>query len=157
MDRNAAISLDTEDPLASVRARFELPDDLIYLDGNSLGAPLQSVARGVTSVLDRWRDDLIGGWNAGWVHLAERAAVRVASVLGAQEHEVAVADSTSTNLFKALVAATGLRPERQVILMVEGEFPTDLYVASGLADLTGAGVRTVGRTELEEAVDQDVA
>lgn len=153
--RADAEALDRADPLAPVRSRFVLPPGLLYLDGNSLG-PLAS---GVRERLDRvvaeeWGKALIGGWNDhGWIELPRRVAARLAPFLGVAAGEVAVADSTSVNLFKLLGALLAARPQRRRILAPEGNFPSDLYVAEGLADLCGAELVVVPAADLPAAVD----
>lgn len=157
MDRMTAQEMDARDPLRRVRGRFLLPEGRVYLDGNSLGALQPSVQQAAHDVLETWRAHAIGGWNRGWVELAGRTADRLAGVLGAEPDEIAVADSTSTNLFKALVAGLELRPDRHTLLVAGDDFPTDVYVASGVAELTGAQVRTVSADVLDDAIDDDVA
>jgi kynureninase len=159
--RDDALTLDAEDPIARFRERFSLPDGIIYLDGNSLGPPPVAATARVTEVLDReWSEDLVRSWTAHeWIDLPERVAATIASLVGAAPHEIAVADSTSVNLFKLLAAALRLRPERKVILSERENFGTDLYIAQGLVDLLGGGVelRLVERSQLRRALDTDVA
>lgn len=159
--RTQALDLDAADPLAALRDRFVLPAGTIYLDGNSLG-PLPAAAAGrVPSVLaDEWGADLIASWNRhDWIGLPGRVAALLAPLIGARPEEVTVGDSTSVNLFKLLGAALALRPDRGVILSEEENFPTDLYVAQGLARLLGEGVelRILPRAELARALDRRVA
>ncbi|MGH8467283.1 MAG: kynureninase, partial [Pseudomonas sp.] len=131
--------LDHDDPLGASRARFDLSADEIYLDGNSLGAMPAHVPARIEQVLKQeWAKGLIRSWNdADWYPAPQRTGGKIARLVGAQANEVIVADSTSINLFKVLVAATRMRPERKVILGERGNFPTDVYVASGVAELTG--------------------
>lgn len=158
MDRQACTRLDAQDPLAGVRACFSVPAGSIYLDGNSLGALQPAVTRRVRAALDEWGDGLIRSWNdARWVDLPQRVATRLAPLLGARPDEVAVTDSTSVNLFKVLLAARRLRPDRRVILTDASDFPTDRYVAGGVADLAGCEVRTVARDAVVDAIDETVA
>ena len=160
MDRRTAASLDAEDPLRHLRARFAIPDDVIYLDGNSLGALQPRVAERLKDVIEaEWGRGLIRSWkDAGWVEIPRRVAERLAPLLGAAPEEIAVTDSTSANLFKALAAAHQLRPDRRVILTDDANFPTDIYVAHGLAELTGdLEVRVVATDEVERHLDEDVA
>ena len=160
MDRRTAASRDAEDPLGHLRGRFALPDDVLYLDGNSLGALQPSVAERLKGVIEaEWGRGLIRSWNdAGWVEMPRRVAERLCPLLGAEPVEIAVTDSTSANLFKALAAAHRLRPDRRVILTDEANFPTDVYVAHGLAELTGTlEVRVVPTDEVEHHLDEDVA
>ena len=139
MDRRRCLEADLADPLAAARTHFALPEGLIYLDGNSLGALQPVVAARLRDVVEHeWGAGLIRSWNdAGWVELPRRIAGRLAPLLGADRTELAVTDSTSANLFKALAAARRLRPDRHVLLTDDANFPTDVYVAQGLATLTG--------------------
>lgn len=153
--------LDLADPLASVRARFRLPTSTIYLDGNSLGAlPARTAARIAEVVGKEWGDDLIRAWNLhGWISLPGRLGTRIAPLLGAHADEVIVADSTSVNLFKLAAAALRLSAPRRVIVSERGNFPTDLHVLQGLADMLGGAVelRLVARDDIASALDGEVA
>jgi kynureninase len=154
-------ALDAVDPLAGARERFVLPEGTIYLDGNSLGAlPRAAKERAQAVVAREWGEGLIRSWNdAGWIDLPRKVAGKIARLIGAEADEVLVTDSTSINLFKLLAAALGLRRERSVILTEESNFPTDLYVAQGLARWLGGGceVRAVPRAALADALDDRVA
>lgn len=159
--RADAERLDAADPLASFRDRFVLPDGLVYLDGNSLGALPKTATERVARVVAReWGEGLVRSWNdAGWIDLPRRVGDKIARLVGAGEGEVVCADSTSVNVFKVLSAALALRPERSTILSEEGNFPTDLYVAEGLARLLGKGhrLRLVPRKDVLSALDADTA
>jgi kynureninase len=158
-DRADAEAADAADALGPLRARFTLPEGVRYLDGNSLGALQTGVAARVREVVDReWGEGLIRSWNsAGWVELPQRVATRLAPLVGADADELAVADSTSANVFKAVAAARRLRPDRRVILTDDANFPTDVYVAEGVADLLDAEVRVVPSSEVGDHLDHDVA
>ena len=127
-------ALDAADPLALCRARFTLPDGLIYLDGNSLGAlPADASQRVAAAVRNQWGEGLIRSWNdAGWVAAPRRVGDKIGRLIGAHDGETLVADSTSINLYKLLSMALSLRPERRVIVSEADNFPTDLYIAQGL-------------------------
>jgi len=163
--RNDCLTLDRDDPLAPLRAEFDLPPDVIYLDGNSLGArPKAALARAQQVVAQEWGSDLIRSWNsAGWFELPLRLGDRLAPLIGAGAGEVAVTDSTSINLFKALAAALAIQqrqPARRVIVSERGNFPTDLYIAQGLAQWLDRGytLRLVDSPEeLSAALDDTVA
>ena len=158
--RADAEALDAADELAPLRAEFVLPDRVVYLDGNSLGALPRRAAERVRDVTEReWGRDLIRSWSAnGWIDLPARVASLLAPLIGAAPDEVAVADSTSVNLFKLLSGALRLRPGRRVVLSEESNFPTDLYVAQGLQRLLGwAELRLVPREDLSAALRDDVA
>lgn len=149
------------DPFAATRAQFDLPDGVIYLDGNSLGPLPSAVARRIgRTVTDEWGGMLITGWNrAGWIDLPMKLGNRIARLIGAPEGSVVVADSTTMNLHKALSGALSLRPDRKVILSDTGNFPTDLYVAQSLAQAQGRGheVRLVAPEEVAGAIDDSLA
>lgn len=136
-----AAALDAADPLGHARARFQLPDGLVYLDGNSLGALTHGARERVARVVaEEWGQGLIGSWNAAdWVSLPGRVGDRIARLVGARDGSVVAADSTSVNLFKVLAASLALRPDRRVIVSQRGNFPTDLYMAEGLAALLAQG------------------
>ncbi|MFM2043111.1 MAG: kynureninase [Pseudomonadota bacterium] len=161
LDRTHCQALDRDDPLADLRGEFDLPDGVIYLDGNSLGAlPKATRTRIARTVTQEWGHDLIRSWNsAGWIDLPARIGGRIAGLIGAAADEVVVADSTSVNLFKLAAAALKLRPGRRVILSEPGNFPTDLYILQGLRDLLGDGVelRLVPADGLADALDDRVA
>jgi kynureninase len=159
--RAAAAALDTHDPLAAFRARFYLPEGVIYLDGNSLGPlPLEAQRRLAQVIAAEWGDGLIRSWNAaGWIALPQRIGDKLARLLGAQPGEVVAGDSTSINLFKALAAALTLRPDRRVIVSERDNFPTDLYMAQGLIELLGGGytLRLAAADEIADAIGADTA
>jgi kynureninase len=154
--REQLLALDASDPLAHCRARFELPDELIYLDGNSLGALVKSVApRMAKAVQTEWAHGLIRSWNdAGWYPAPLRVGNRIAQLIGAESGEVAVCDSISVNLFKVLVAALRLRAGRTIILSEEGNFPTDRYIASGVADIMQAELVCVASDAMVHTIAQ---
>jgi kynureninase len=143
--RHDCVALDAADALAALRERFVLPDNVIYLDGNSLGALPRHVPARLRAIVDReWGMGLIRSWNdAGWIDAARRTATKIAPLIGAGVDEVTVADSTSVNLFKLLVAAMRLNPGRDLLLTPIGNFPTDTYIAQGVADLVGVELRRV--------------
>jgi kynureninase len=130
-----AAALDAADPIAALRAAFHVPEGVIYLDGNSLGVTQPAVARRIADVIVReWGQDLIQSWGkAGWFEAPLRVGDRIAPLIGARHGDVAVGDSTSVNIFKGLAAALHLRPDRHVILAEGRNFPTDAYMAQGLA------------------------
>ena len=143
-----------------MRDDFDLPAGVIYLDGNSLGAmPKAAQARVAAAVGQEWGEGLIGSWNtAGWIDAPARVGDKIGRLIGAAPGETVVADSTSVNVFKLLVAALGARPGRTTILTERGNFPTDLYLAQGVAaTVPGARVRAVERGEVLDAIDSDVA
>ncbi len=145
---------DAGDQLGHFRARFELPPEVIYLDGNSLGAlPLETPDRLEQVVREQWGKGLIGSWNtARWIEAPQTVGGKIAQLIGAAPDEVIVADSTSVNLYKLLAAALLADAAKHIILTEPGNFPTDLYIARGLAALRpGVSVRTVSRDEITAA------
>ncbi|HTN13030.1 MAG TPA: kynureninase, partial [Acetobacteraceae bacterium] len=154
-------ALDAADELAPFRDLFALPEGVIYLDGNSLGARPRAVTARVTEVIEReWGVGLIRSWNdADWMAMPARIGDKIGSLLGAPAGSVMVGDSTSVNLFKMLGVALAARPERRVIVSERQNFPTDLYIAEGLAALLAQGhtLRLVEPGGVREALDDSVA
>jgi kynureninase len=157
--RQHALDLDTRDPLAPARDRFAIPDGIIYLDGNSLGCLPKTVAPRVgAAVEEEWGRGLIRSWNnAGWYTAPQRVGAKIAKLIGVAADEVIVTDSTSVDLFKVLTASLRLRSGRKTILGIAGDFPTDAYIASGVASLTGARFKRVHSDDLTAAIDSDTA
>jgi len=141
MTKDDIAALDRADPLAPLRARFMLPNGVIYLDGNSLGAlPKAALERTRKVVAEEWGNGLIRSWNsADWIDLPKRVGDRIAPLIGAVPGTVVAGDSTSINIFKLLAVALEKRPGRKVIVTEEGNFPTDVYVSGGIASLLGHG------------------
>ncbi len=154
-----ARALDAIDPLAGLRDQFSLPEGVIYLDGNSLGALPKATPGALADVAMRqWGDRLIRSWNEGWIDAPQRIGGKIAALIGAAADEVIIGDTTSTHLFKALVAALRSNPDRHTVLSESGNFPTDLHIAEGaVACVPGARLKIVARTELAEALDDDTA
>jgi kynureninase len=148
---------DANDPCGQFRARFSLPEDVVYLDGNSLGAlPVATKAVLDDAVARQWGRDLVTSWNRnGWMDVPQRIGDRIASLIGAKPGEVIVTDSVSINIFKLLTALIRLRPGRRTILSEAGNFPTDAYVASGVADMLGLNLRLAERDGVLAALDDD--
>ena len=163
MTRDRALALDAADPLAGLRDQFELPPGLIYLDGNSLGAlPAATAARLEQVVAAEWGEGLVRSWNsAGWIDLARRVGDKIARLVGAGAGELAVADSTSVNLYKALSAALALvdaaAPARRILLSERTNFPTDLYIAASVARERGFELQFAEADELPQRLDARVA
>jgi kynureninase len=157
--RETALALDEKNPLRRHRDRFDLPDGIVYLDGNSLGALPRSVAdRVAQAVRAEWGGGLISSWNdADWINLPRRVAAKIAPHIGVSGTDVHVGDSTSVLLFKTMVAAMRLRPERRVLVLEPTTFPTDGYVAAGLADLLDVELRWCDPADPGASLDEDVA
>jgi kynureninase len=153
------VARDGADPLAAFRDRFVIPSSVIYLDGNSLGLlPKSAAARARQTVEAEWGGSAIAGWNDhGWLDLPLRVGARIAGLIGADADEVAACDTTSVNLFKCLAAALALRPGRKTIITSKSNFPTDIYIAQGVARLLGFDVRYVEPETLADALDDTVA
>ena len=160
--RSECEQLDEADPLRQLRDEFVLPDGVVYLDGNSLGAlPRRARARVREMVDVEWGQGLIRSWNeAGWFDLPLTLGDRLAPLIGAGSGEVVVCDSTSVNLFKVFTAALGMRPGRKVVVAEAGSFPTDLYVMEGATGLLEGYERRLigdGQPGLDDVLDDDVA
>ncbi|MGB7373337.1 kynureninase [Pontixanthobacter sp.] len=165
---------DAADPLRGYREQFDLPDGVVYLDGNSLGALPKRTRERLKDVVDQeWGEGLIRSWNtADWIGAPQRIGGKIAPLIGAQPDEVIACDSVSVNLTKLIGAALKMRTGRTVILSEPGNFPTDLYMIQGLAGqgLAGQGgagkggagqggaeQRLVHRDQIMGALDEDVA
>ncbi|MFE5816273.1 kynureninase [Streptomyces sp. NPDC056479] len=147
-------SLDAADELAGVRKQFVL-DDVVYLDGNSLGALPAHVPGRVEDVVRRqWGELRIRSWDeSGWWSAPERIGDRIAPLVGAAAGQIVVGDSTSVNVFKALVAAVRMAADdRDEILVDATTFPTDGYIAESAARMTGRTLRPVTPAEVPAAL-----
>jgi len=145
----------------ATRALFELPDGVIYLDGNSLGPLPRGVAERVAqAITGEWGQMLITGWNrAGWMDLPAQIGDRIARLIGAEPGHVVMGDTLSIKVYQALASALEMNPERGVILSDTGNFPSDLYMAEGLCRTLGPEYRliTVAPEAVEAAIDDSVA
>lgn len=140
-------AMDDADPLRAMRDRFALPSGIIYLDGNSLGAaPVAALAQVEIAAREEWASNLIRSWNtAGWFDLPTDLGDRIGRLVGAQAGQIVVCDNTSINIFKALNAALSMRPDRSTIVSEASSFPTDLYIAEGVASVrNGVELRLAG-------------
>lgn len=160
--RDECVARDASDPLAALREEFVLPEGVVYLDGNSLGAlPARTAAHVQHVVTQEWGEGLIRSWNdAGWVHKPRLLGDRLGRLVGAAPGQVVVGDSTSVNIFKTVVSALGMRPGRDVVVGDRDNFPTDLYVVHGATELLGGYEhRHVGEggPGLDEVLDERVA
>ena len=156
-------ALDQIDPLRSLRDLFQIPEGVIYLDGNSLGVlPKATLASVAAAVAQEWGQDLIKSWNsAGWFQKPLQVGNKIAKLIGAKDDEVVAADSTTINLFKVLSAALSIahsdHPEKKIILSERTNFPTDLYIAEALCKERGLTLTLVEAEDLQLALKQDVA
>ncbi len=146
---------------AATKARFHLPEGLLYLDGNSLG-PLPKAApdRIAAMMRDEWGDMLITGWNkAGWMAQPMAIGDRIARLIGAEAGSVATGDTLSIKVYQALASALAMRPERKVILSDNGNFPSDLYIAQGLLKTLGPAyeLRVVNPEDVESELSDEIA
>ena len=161
--RSDCLALDANDPLRTLRDEFDLPDGVIYLDGNSLGAlPKATAARVQQVVQEEWGVGLIRSWNtAGWIALAQRIGDKIAMLVGAGANELIVGDSTSINLYKVLSTAIALQkadaPARRVIVSERSNFPTDLYIAETLAREHGLTLVLIDADELPAHLNDQLA
>ncbi|MGB3406969.1 MAG: kynureninase [Jannaschia sp.] len=147
----------------SLRAKFHLPDGVIYLDGNSLGPMPKTVPARVQATLDDWSNLLIRGWNEGaggdgWMGWPTRLGDRIGRLIGAAPGTVTTGDTLSVKVYQALASALHLAGDRRVILSDSGNFPTDLYMAEGLIATVGRGwhLRTVDPADVAAAITDEV-
>jgi kynureninase len=156
-------ALDAQDPLRELRQLFTLPEGVIYLDGNSLGAlPVSAPSRVARAVADEWGQGLIRSWNsAGWFELPQRLGDRIAALIGARPGEVVATDSTSINLYKVLSAALQIAGHdaagRSKVVSERSNFPTDLYIAEALSKQRGYDLHLVDSHRIEAALDDEAA
>lgn len=171
--REDLIEADRNDVLASFRDRFSLPEGIIYLDGNSLGPlPLGAAERAAEVINNEWAQGLIRSWNtAGWFEMPSRLGDKLSKLIGGNDGETVVTDTTSLNLFKAIASAVRIQqqdaPTRRVILSERDNFPTDIYIAEGISDFLNSVKEDTGEhyevrlidenLSLEEALDESVA
>jgi len=155
--------LDAQDPLRALRDLFTLPEDVIYLDGNSLG-PLPKAApeRIARAVREEWGEGLIRSWNtAGWFELPRRLGDKIGTLVGAAPGELVCTDSTSINLFKVLSAALSMAaadaPARRVVVSERSNFPTDNYIAEALCRERGFTLSLVDAQQIASALDDRTA
>lgn len=145
----------------ATRARFSLPEGIVYLDGNSLGPlPMAVMARVAQVLTDEWGSQLIGAWNtAGWMDAPRRVGDRVGRLIGAPPGTTVMGDTLSIKLYQALAAALALVPNRHTVLSDSGNFPSDLYIAQGLLKTLGGEhrLRVVAPDDVADAIGDDIA
>ena len=154
-----AEQLDAADPLRALHERFDLPEGVIYLNGNSLGPLPKATKKRMAEVVEQeWGTGLIRSWNtAGWVDLPQRLGALIAPLIGAESDEVIVADSTSVNLFKLIHAGLKLNPGRSKVVTELGNFPTDLYVLQGVERDASIDLCAVPRERIVREIDDQTA
>ena len=149
-----AIEKDRACALGHMRSKFHVPEDIIYLDGNSLGPLGHHVAEHVSkAITNGWGEGLIRSWNdAGWIVLPQKIGAQIAPLIGAQKANVIMTDSTSVNLFKVLSVALGLNPARRKIVTETYNFPTDIYIAEGVINQISDGHELVGYDDVDDII-----
>ena len=156
--RDLARELDANDPLASLRSHFDIPEGTLYFDGNSLG-PLTFRSREVLhrTIEFEWRERLIRSWNEDWLAMPARVGNLIAPIIGAAQDTVICADNTSINLHKALMAAVALRADRSEIVVDINNFPTDIYIAQSVASQHNMKLVAVPADEIVSAINANTA
>lgn len=163
-----AHALDTADPLAPMAGKFVRNENLIYLDGNSLGRlPLSTAERLNTVIHHEWGNRLVRSWNEDWIGLPQRIACKLEQLAGAGQGEIFVGDSTSVNLFKLAYGVLKAQKGRKKIISDELNFPSDFYVLQGLSKGMGEGHEllilpsedgiSADIQMLEQLIDEDTA
>ncbi|WP_404420677.1 kynureninase [Thalassospira australica] len=146
---------------AATKALFHIPEGVIYLDGNSLGAmPKTAAARAKSMISDEWGEMLIRGWNdAGWMEQPKRVGDLVARLIGAAPGTVVMGDTLSIKVYQALASALEMNPDRKVVVSDNGNFPTDLYIADGLIKSLDKGhvLKTPNPEDVESLINEDLA
>lgn len=159
---STAQTLDKQDSLAGLRQQFLLPQNTVYLDGNSLGPlPVAAKERAVEVVNQQWGQDLITSWNQhAWIDLPQQCGELIAPVIGAAPGQVICCDSISVNLFKVLSGALKMQQGRQKVVTTKDNFPTDIYVIEGLKQQLGAASCELvlsDESDIEAQLDESVA
>jgi kynureninase len=134
--------MDAADPLASFRREYVISDpDLVYVDGNSLGRLPNRTITYIGSILEEWGTSLVRGWNSSWYEAPKRLGDKIGRLIGAGQGQVLLADSTSVDLFKLVMSALSLRPDRRIVVSDVLNFPSDLYILQGCLRLLGGDYR----------------
>jgi len=158
-------AMDRQDPLCVLKDMYQLPQEMVYLDGNSLGAlPKTAQSRITQAIQHEWGNELIRSWNSsGWFELPRKVGDKIAQLIGAHPGEVVATDTTSINLFKVLAAALSIAasdsPAKKKIVSERSNFPTDLYIAQAICKERGYELVLFDLQEqaLDSALLEDVA
>ena len=148
-------AMDRQDLLRGLKGMYQLPDGLVYLDGNSLGAlPKTAQSRVTQAIQHEWGNELIRSWNSsGWFELPRKVGDKIAQLIGAHPGEVIATDTTSVNLFKVLATALSIAaadsPVKKKIVSERSNFPTDLYIAQAICKERGYELELVDIQEQE--------
>lgn len=157
--------MDSQDTLAGLRDLFDIPENIVYLDGNSLGVLPKATLNRVTDVVkNEWGQGLIRSWNsAGWFASPQRVGNKIAKLVGANENELVATDSTSINLYKVLFAAiqkaktSPHSAQHRYVLSEKSNFPTDLYIAQSLCAQFGLELKLVHWNDVQAHLNSEVA
>ena len=157
--------MDSQDTLAGLRDLFDIPENIVYLDGNSLGVLPKATLNRVTDVVkNEWGQGLIRSWNsAGWFASPQRVGNKIAKLVGAYENELVATDSTSINLYKVLFAAiqkaktSPYSAQHRYVLSEKSNFPTDLYIAQSLCAQFGLELKLVHWNDVQAHLNSEVA
>ncbi len=144
-ERDYALNLDRNDPLAKYKSQFQISDpDLCYLDGNSLGRlPLATIDAVTDFMKNEWGKELVDGWSH-WIDEAQPTGNLLGrATLGAKEGQVLVCDTTSVNFYQLCVAAIKARPGRKTVIIDAANFPTDRFILAGIAEQFGLNLITL--------------
>lgn len=146
---------------AATKAMFDLPEGMIYLDGNSLGPLPKATKNRVSSMIeDEWGKMLITGWNkAGWMQQPGAIGDRIGRLIGAEPGHVMMGDTLSIKVYQAVASALELNPDRRVVLSDNGNFPSDLYIVQGLLKSLGPDYesRVVNPEDVADNITDDIA
>jgi kynureninase len=155
--KSLAEKLDREDVLKEFKGQFELDENTIYLDGNSLG-PIHKKTKTLIQDLvnNQWGQRLIRGWNEDWLESQKRIAGKIAKLINADDDEVLVTDSVSVNLFKLAFAILKSKNAKGKILTDSLNFPSDLYIFQGLIEhsFPEAELKIISQNDLGNANEE---
>ena len=143
------------------KSLFDIPKDIVYLDGNSLGPLLKGVSEESQRVINNeWGKKLIKGWNESkWMDQPVRVGNKIAKLLNGEKGSIVLGETLAVKLYQALSAAIDLRKDRSIILTDTGNFPSDLYIAQGLINshCRNLKLKVVDPEDIVSAIDNRVA